>query len=303
MDRIKAIRSFVEVARAGSFTRAADTLNLSRLQVSRHVQELESWLQQRLLHRTTRKVSLTDAGAETLERCEQILLQIAQLETRAQERASSLVGVIRVSSPIGFAQNLLLDAVEQFTGQHPQVQIEIEASDHLSRLVDERLDIALRFVKQPDENLLGRKLIQIDSVICATREYLDSHPPIRTPADLTGHNCLVHLNQDRWSFIRDSYSETVRVKGTIKASDMGIIRRATEHHQGVSKLPCDLANPLLKEGKLVRLLPDYQLPGSALWAVYLSRSYQTPLVRAFIDFLAETWQQDGCDMKAPPSIY
>ena len=302
MDRISAIRSFVEVARAGSFTRAAETLNLSRLQVSRHVREVEKWLEQRLLHRTTRKVSLTDAGAEALERCEQILLQIAELESSARERARSLVGVIRVSSPIGFAQNLLLDAVEQFTGRHPRVRIEIEASDRVSGLVDERLDIALRFVKQPDENLLGRQLIQIDTVICASPEYLQGQPSIHTPSDLTGHNCLVHLNHDRWSFIRDNYTETVRVSGTIKASDMGIIRLATLHHQGVSKLPCDLANPLLKEGKLVRLLPDYHLPGSALWAVYLSRSYQTPLVRAFIDHLAETWQQDGCDMRAP-SIY
>ncbi|OIN12233.1 LysR family transcriptional regulator [Oceanisphaera psychrotolerans] len=299
MDRITAIRSFIEVARTGSFTKAAGHLNLSRLQVSRHVQEVESWLEQRLLHRTTRRVSLTDAGADALARCDQILLQISELEARAQERSCSLVGVIRISSPIGFAQHLLLEAVELFTTQHPRVRIEIEASDRLSELVDERLDIALRFVKQPDETLIGRPLIQIDSVVCATPEYLGQHPPIRTPQDLSEHNCLVHLDHDRWTFVHDNRAETVRVDGTIRANDMNIIRLATLHHQGVSRLPCDLANPLLKQGVLVPLLAEYHLPGNALWAVYLSRSYQTPVVRSFIDFLAEKWQPEYCDTTAP----
>jgi len=299
MDRITAIRSFVEVARVGSFTRAAEHLNLSRLQVSRHVQELEGWLEQRLLHRTTRKVSLTNAGSEALKHCEQVLLQVAELEARAQERSTSLVGSIRVSSPIGLAQNMLLDAVEQFTRQHPRIRIEIEVSDHIAELVDERLDIALRFVRQPDENLFGRQLLAIDTVICASPEYLQQHAPIRTPADLGAHNCLVHLDHDQWQFVHGDHTHRVQVNGSIKANDMGIIQLATLHGQGIARLPCDLANPLLKSGKLVQVLPDYRSAGSILWAVYLSRRYQTPLVRAFIDYLAEHWSPERCDTRAP----
>lgn len=292
MDRLTAMRSFVEVANTGSFTRAADNLNLSRLQVSRHVQEVEDWLRQRLLHRTTRKVSLTTAGEEALTRCEQILDQTAELEIRALEQSRLLTGSIRVSAPIGLAQHLLLSSVETFTDQHPQVTIDILASDRLSQLVDERVDVALRFTSQPDDNLIARRLIQVDSVICASPQYLNQHALITCPADLSSHNCLVHQAGHNWDLVRDNQHFSIKVSGTIRANDMSILRNAALHHKGVVRLPCDLANPVLHSGELVRVLADYHSPGSYLWAVYLSRSYQTPLVRQFIDFIACHWQDD-----------
>lgn len=292
MDKLIAMRSFVEVANTASFTKAADHLNLSRLQVSRHVQELEEWLQQRLLHRTTRKVSLTAAGEDALVRCEQVLNQVADLEVRAQEQSTSLRGSIRVAAPIGFAQNLLLEAITAFTALHPQVMFDVLASDRLSQLVDERVDIALRFTAQPDEQLIARRLMQIDTVVCASPDYVQHHPAIRVPEDLVQHNCFVHLHHATWDFFRQDQHRAVNVSGNITANDMEMLRRAALQHQGVVRLPCDLANPLLREGKLVQLLPEYRCPGSALWAVYLSRSYQTPLVRQFINFIAERWKED-----------
>ncbi|MDZ5514414.1 LysR family transcriptional regulator [Vibrio fluvialis] len=292
MDRLTAMRSFVEVANTGSFTKAADNLSLSRLQVTRHVQEIEDWLKQRLLHRTTRKVSLTVAGEEALTRCEQILDQTAELEIRALEQSQSLTGSIRISAPIGLAQHLLLDTVEAFTDLHPQVTIDILASDRLSQLVDERVDVALRFTQQPDESLIARRLIQVDTVVCASPQYLQTHAPITEPADLTRHNCFVHLTNHTWDMVRDNQHFSVKVSGTIRANDMDILRSAALHHKGVVWLPCDLANPYLARGELVKVLADYHSPSSHLWAVYLSRSYQTPLVRQFIDFVAERWQED-----------
>ncbi|MBY8268730.1 LysR family transcriptional regulator [Vibrio fluvialis] len=292
MDRLTAMRSFVEVANTGSFTKAADNLNLSRLQVTRHVQEIEDWLKQRLLHRTTRKVSLTAAGEEALTRCEQILDQTAELEIRALEQSQSLTGSIRISAPIGLAQHLLLDTVEAFTDLHPQVTIDVLASDRLSQLVDERVDVALRFTQQPDESLIARRLIQVDTVVCASPQYLQAHDPITEPADLTRHNCFVHLTNHTWDMVRDNQHFSVKVSGTIRANDMDILRSAALHHKGVVWLPCDLANPYLARGELVKVLADYHTPSSHLWAVYLSRSYQTPLVRQFIDFVAERWQED-----------
>ncbi|EOW6614864.1 LysR substrate-binding domain-containing protein [Vibrio fluvialis] len=292
MDRLTAMRSFVEVANTGSFTKAADNLNLSRLQVTRHVQEIEDWLKQRLLHRTTRKVSLTAAGEEALTRCEQILDQTAELEIRALEQSQSLTGSIRISAPIGLAQHLLLDTVEAFTDLHPQVTIDILASDRLSQLVDERVDVALRFTQQPDESLIARRLIQVDTVVCASPQYLQTHDPIAEPADLTRHNCFVHLTNHTWDMVRDNQHFSVKVSGTIRANDMDILRSAALHHKGVVWLPCDLANPYLARGELAKVLADYHTPSSHLWAVYLSRSYQTPLVRQFIDFVAERWQED-----------
>ncbi|EEX40299.1 LysR family transcriptional regulator [Vibrio furnissii] len=292
MDRLTAMRSFVEVANTGNFTKAADNLTLSRLQVTRHVQEIEDWLKQRLLHRTTRKVSLTAAGEEALTRCEQILDQTAELEIRALEQSQSLTGSIRISAPIGLAQHLLLDTVEAFTELHPQVTIDILASDRLSQLVDDRVDVALRFTQQPDESLIARRLIQVDTVVCASPQYLQTHDPIIEPADLSRHNCFVHLTNHTWDLVRDNQHFSVRVSGTVRANDMEILRSAALHHKGVVWLPCDLANPCLRRGELVKVLADYHSPSSHLWAVYLSRSYQTPLVRQFIDFVAERWQDD-----------
>ncbi|WP_275724684.1 LysR family transcriptional regulator [Vibrio furnissii] len=292
MDRLTAMRSFVEVANTGSFTKAADNLTLSRLQVTRHVQEIEDWLKQRLLHRTTRKVSLTAAGEEALTRCEQILDQTAELEIRALEQSQSLTGSIRISAPIGLAQHLLLDTVEAFTELHPQVTIDILASDRLSQLVDDRVDVALRFTQQPDESLIARRLIQVDTVVCASPQYLQTHDPIIEPADLSRHNCFVHFTNHTWDLVRDNQHFSVRVSGTVRANDMEILRSAALHHKGVVWLPCDLANPCLRRGELVKVLADYHSPSSHLWAVYLSRSYQTPLVRQFIDFVAERWQDD-----------
>lgn len=289
MDKLTAMRSFVEVANIGSFTQAAENLNLSRLQVSRHVQEIESWLKQRLLHRTTRNVSLTAAGEEALRQCEQILHQTAELEMRALEQSQSLTGRIRLSAPIGLAHHLLLDTVEAFTEQHPQVTIDIIASDRLAQLVDERIDIALRFTQEPDENLIARRLFQVDSVVCASPMYLAQHPAIHKPSDLLAHNCFVHLANHKWQFIRDNRSYNVEVSGTIRANDISLLCRATLHGKGIALLPCDLAHRYLHNQSLVQVLPDYHLPSSALWAVYLSRSYQSHLVRQFIDFVAEQW--------------
>ncbi|GIA93134.1 transcriptional regulator, LysR family [Vibrio cholerae] len=238
MDRLTAMRSFIEVANTASFTQAADNLNLSRLQVSRHVQEIEDWLKQRLLHRTTRRVSLTAAGEEALQRCEQILHQTMELEMRALEQSGALRGSIRISAPIGLTQNMLLDAVQAFTDLHPQVHFDVLASDRFSQLVDERVDIALRFTQQPDENLIARRLLEVGMVVCATQEYLAQHAPIELPQDLAHHNCLVHISGNKWDFVKNNEQFSVLVNGNIRANDMGTLCRAALNHKGIIRLPC-----------------------------------------------------------------
>lgn len=292
MDRLNAMRSFVEVATCSSFTQAAEQLGMSRLQVSRHVQEVESWLKQRLLHRTTRKVSLTTAGEAALIRCERILHETAELEVSALNMTEQLSGVVRISAPIGLTQNLLLDVVEAFTELHPQVTIELFASDRFTQLVDERIDIALRHTDQPDENLIARKLMKIDSVICASPDYLERHDPIKHITDLRDHNCFRHLGLSHWQFVKDNQQHSVEVSGSITANDVGVLVRAACRGKGIVRLPCDIANPIIANGELVPILTDFVVPSSTLWAVYLSRSYQLPVVRQFIDFVAQTWSQD-----------
>ncbi|NOI60322.1 LysR family transcriptional regulator [Vibrio coralliilyticus] len=292
MDRLVAIRSFVEVANAKSFTKAAESIDISRLQVSRHVQEVENWLQQRLLHRTTRKVSLTHAGEQAFVRCQRILDEAAALELDSMSGKDALVGTIRVAAPIGFAQNLLIDRVQNFVSLHPKVVIDILASDQNSELVDERVDVALRFTDKPADNLIARRLMAIDTAICASRDYLSEFGEPKHAEELVDHNCLTHLNVKNWLFVKDNQTVDVEVSGNIRANDLSTLVRVAVNGKGVIRLPCDLANPLIEKGELISILNDYHYPSYALWAVYLSRSYQQPIVRQFIDYLVECWQED-----------
>lgn len=289
MDKLEAMRSFVEVATTGSFTTAANQLGLSRIRVSRHVQEVEDWLQLRLLHRTTRRVSLTHAGEEALQFCERILHEAAELESRARQQTTALSGDIRIATPIGLGQNLLPELIAAFSREHPQVRFQLLLSDKNAQLVDERVDIALRYTRQPDEQLIARRLMAVDSVICAAPDYLRRHGAPQTPADLRQHNCLIHLGQQRWLF-GDGIEQDVQ--GNLMANDVVTLLQAARQGLGIVRLPCDLANAHVRSGELVRVLEPYPLPQFALWAVYLSRSYQQPVVRAFIDFAAAHWQDD-----------
>ncbi|TQF67688.1 LysR family transcriptional regulator [Pseudoalteromonas luteoviolacea] len=292
MDRITAIKSFVEVAHLLSFTKAADKLGLSRLQVSRHVQELEQWLEQRLLHRTTRKVSLTQQGEQALIRFERILDETSALIVQSHADSSALRGTIRISSPIGFAQTMLIDAVSQFLAENSNVKIDIHGSDSFSNLVEERIDIALRYTNTPDESLIARPLMKIGACICASPSYLATHPAPKTPTELVDHACLVHLSNDTWQCIKDDKVYEVNVSGPLVCNDVTTIIAATINGTGISLLPYDIARTYVKQGKLVPILTDYNINSSQLWAVYLSRSYQLPVVRAFIDYLADLWQTD-----------
>ncbi|MGR6870996.1 substrate binding domain-containing protein [Pseudomonas sp. HK3] len=166
------------------------------------------------------------------------------------------------------------------------------ASDSKSRLVDERIDIALRYTNQPDENLIARKLIRLDSVICASPVYLQQYGVPETPNDLTNHNCFTHLQFNQWHMIKDSEHFSVQVKGSVSANELGTLCRLAVRGKGIVMLPCDLANPLIESGQLHVLLTDYILPSTSLWAVYLSRNYQLPAIRQFINYIAEQWSQD-----------
>jgi len=292
MDKITAITSFIEVARSGSFTKAAEHLSLSRLQVTRHVQEIEHWLSLRLFHRTTRKVSLTLQGEESLLYCQQILSTVSDLQSRAHRHNNELVGTIRVASPIGLGQSLLFDMVERFVALHPNANIQLLLSDNLSQLVDERVDVALRYIEQPEQQLIARKLMHIDSVVCASSEYLSNTTTLSKPQDLLDHNCLVHSNSAKWHLISANNDQKISVTGNLQSNEMVVLVKAALHGIGIANIPCDLANRYLQSGELIEVLPEYYSPGNNLWAVYLSRNYQQTVVRAFIDFLAQNWQHD-----------
>lgn len=292
MDKIENIRSFVEVASCGSFTRAAQRLDLPKVKLTRQIQELESWLKLRLFNRTTRKVSLTSPGEALLADCERILAQVSALQLKAQSHQTELSGHIRIATPIGLGQSMLFELIQGFVRIHPKVKVHLQLSDKNAQLVDENIDIALRYSEQLDDNLIAKRLIKVDSQICASPDYISRFGQPDVPEQLLQHNCLIHLEHKVWRFTQGKEINQVQVDGNLSANDVGVLLKACISGQGIANLPLDLAAEAISRGELVPLLTEFYYSRASLWAVYLSRSYQRPLVRTFIDYAASQWQQD-----------
>ena len=203
MDRIRAMQVFTEVADKGSLTDAGIALDMSRAMVSRYLESLETWLGARLLHRTTRRVSLTDAGAEALQRCRQVLDLTHDVEAAAGARSMSPSGTLRITTSNSFAQAHLAAAVSDFLKLHPQTQVELIALERAVNLVDERIDLAVRISNQLDETLVARRIADCRSVVCAAPAYVTAHGAPKAPEQLREHGCLTHAHVGRtdWNWL------------------------------------------------------------------------------------------------------
>jgi DNA-binding transcriptional LysR family regulator len=195
MDRLTAMRVFAEVATSGSFSATADKLDMSRAMVTRYVADMEQWLQARLLQRTTRSVTLTDAGELALRRCQQMLALTTDLEEETATTAEGeLRGQLRLTCSVSFAYAQLGAAIADFLARHPQLKIDLDASEGSLNLVERRIDLAIRISAEPDPMLIGRPLAQCDSVLVASPAYLAAHGTPQQPADLARHRCLSYAN-------------------------------------------------------------------------------------------------------------
>lgn len=192
MDRLTATRVFVEVIDSGSQTAAAERLDMSRAMVSRYLAELEEWVGARLLHRSTRRLSLTDAGAELLPQCREMLAVADAMQATGQTRRDSPRGTLRITSSLSFAQAWLTRAAAAFVERYPGTAIDLQVNSQVVNLVEERIDLALRIANQLDPNLIARRLGECRSVICAAPDYLRRHGTPRRPEDLALHNCLTY---------------------------------------------------------------------------------------------------------------
>ena len=228
MDRLTAARVFVEVVERGSQTAAAEHLDMSRAMISRYLGELESWVGARLLHRTTRRLSLTGMGAELLPRCRDMLALADELQSAGQRVSSQLGGTLRIASSQSFAQAWLARAVAAFVERHPAVAVDLQVSSQAVNLVEERIDLALRITNQLDPNLIARRLATCHSVLCAAPAYLARHGTPQTPAELARHNCLTYayFGRSLWQFERDGEPSGVPVSGNISANESTVLLEA-----------------------------------------------------------------------------
>ena len=283
------MRVFVTVVDLGSQSAAADHLELSRPVVSRYLAELEAWVGARLLHRTTRKLSLTAAGNETLPRCRQMLELSEDMQAAVGSAGDTPRGLLRISVSTSFGQSQLAAAVTDYVRLNPGVTIDLQMLDRTVNLVDERIDLAIRTSRELDPNLIARQLTVCRSVLCASPAYLREHPAPRQVDDLSQHNCLTHsyFGKSLWHFTCDGEELSVPVQGNISANEASTLLSATLSGAGVSLLPSYQAGVHVQRGDLVRLLPDAEPRVMNIYAVYASRKHMPAALRSMLDFLAQ----------------
>jgi DNA-binding transcriptional LysR family regulator len=294
MDRLTAMRVFVEVAERGSLTQAADHLELSRAMVSRYLASLEQWLGARLLHRTTRRVGLSDAGEQALSRCRRMLELADDVQAVTAARRGEATGRLRITTSPSFAQAQLTAAVVAFQLRHPRVEVDLLAIDRPVNLADERIDLAVRITNTLDDVFVARRLATCRSVLCASPDYLARRGTPSNAEDLKTHNCLTHAFGTRalYRLRHDEQTLSVAVSGTLFSNETAVLRAAVLAGAGIAMMPTYYVRADIDQGALVALLPDHEPETLGIHAVYLTRRHQPQALRLMIEFLAERFGGD-----------
>ena len=292
MDRLESMHAFVATADAGSFSAAARELGLSATMVTKHVQSLEERLGVRLIHRSTRRLVLTEAGAAYRDRCRQLLIEIEEAEATISADRLQPRGTLRVNAPAAFAVLQIAPRLILYSRQYPEVTIELGLNNRSVDLLEEGWDIAVRIGQLSDSSLLARRLGPSRMVVCAAPDYLAVHGTPRTVADLSQHNCLTYTPaangvSNPWLF-QGPYGEIpVRVTGNLQASDAGALHAAALAGHGVLMEPTFLVGSDLASGRLLPIQLDHvplEMPIHALWTPGRRLS---PKIRSFVEFLAD----------------
>lgn len=290
-DRLNGMRVFAQVVEAKSFSAAAGKLGMSKSLASRHVSALERALSVKLLNRSTRKLSLTEAGAVFYEHCARIVQEAELAEQRLTRTQSEPAGLVRVTAAPAFAVRHVLPALAEFHQKYPKIQVKLSCSNRALDLGDEGFDLGIRVSFNPAPNLVARKLAANRSVLCASPAYLKRHGTPRRIEDLRKHECVLFpalAPKGVWTLRRDRRKYSVQVAGAFETDEMDAVRAAVVAGLGIGILPVYMVADALRQGQLVPLLRRFQVvPESAIYLVYLPNRTLSSRVRALIDFLVE----------------
>lgn len=303
-DRFQAISVFVKVVEQGGFARAAEKLDLSTSAVSRQVAELESRLGARLLNRTTRRVSLTEAGQAFYEKSLQLLADLEEAEAIATLATAKPRGTIKLTASINFGMRHLSPAVGAFQREYPEVLFDVNLSDRFVDLVEEGLDLAIRIGDLGNPSLVAKRIGQMRLIACASPAYLERHGTPTHPDELARHNCLVYEYapvKGVWRFL-DAEGAEIRVKiaGSVHSNNGDMLAAIAAEGVGITFEPDFIVAPLIASGKLAPILGNFSSPPAGIYAVYPSRRHLSAKVRTFVDFLAARFadRQDWSEASA-----
>ena len=288
MDRMGSMVAFSRVVETGSFSEAARRLGLSKSQVSKLVAALEERLGAQLLHRTTRKLSLTEIGRSFYERCAQIVREADEAERVISHAQASPQGLLRVNAPMSFGQLALAPAVSLFLARHPELRVELVLDDRRLDAIEGSFDVTIRLaVRLPDSSLVARRVGALRVVVCGSPDYLARRGVPATPDELAAHDCLVYANRERWQFQGAAGERAVSVSGRLLANNGEALREAARAGLGLAQLPSFIVGAELAAGELWPVLEAFEDPRAAIWALYSPTRHRAAKVKAFVDFLAE----------------
>jgi DNA-binding transcriptional LysR family regulator len=290
MINLNDIVVFIRVVEAGSFTAAARLLGMPKTTVSRRIASLEREVGVRLVQRTTRSLNMTDAGRLYYEQSSQALRTIEDANLRLAETRAEPSGTIRISAPVGFGAHYLTSAVFDFLAAFPKTQVELHLTDDKLNLVENRIDLAFRTGILPDSTLTARKLGSTHRILCGSPDYLARHGEPQAAADLARHHCVIagpSTGSAHWVLDGPRGQETVSVSGRFAANEMQAVIAAAIAGYGIAQLPYQVAEALVRNGRLRRVLGDYTTPVGGVYAVYPTSRHVSPLVKAFIELAAK----------------
>lgn len=283
---------YAKVVEAGGFAPAARQLGLTRSAVSKHVGRLEEGLGVKLLHRTTRAMSLTDAGQAVYEQCAVLAAAAEEAVAAAGRLTSAPRGWLRISATVALGHGVIVPALPGLLARYPELRVDLVLLDRNVDLAEEGFDLVLRYTDRPPEGLAARRLAGVEFVLCASPDYLARHPAPDSPADLSDHNCVRQGHPraaTEWLFDGPAGPEKVGIDGNAVVGGSEAARALLLAGLGCGILPGFMVAADLAAGRLVRLLPDYRPRGryANLYALYLPSRQGNPKVRACIDWLLE----------------
>jgi DNA-binding transcriptional LysR family regulator len=302
MDKFEDLQAFVAVVEAGSFTAAAERLDMAKSAVSRRVSGLEERLGVQLLRRTTRRLNLTETGQSFYERSTRVLADMEEAESAVLQEHGELRGTLRVALPLAFGLRHMGAPIAEFSRRHPRVRFDLDLNDRRVDLIEEGVDLAVRIGRLTDSTLIARRLFDARTVVCGSPDYFDQRGTPQTPDDLIDHACLVYGNlaePTKW-VCRDAEGKTIRVtvKAAMIASSGDFLCAAAAQGLGIAVQPTFIAGEAISRGELVPVLTNYQWPASPAYAVYPPTRYLSFRVRKLIDYLVEyfsgtpSWDKD-----------
>ena len=294
MDRFLEMQTFNAVVDAGSFVKAAEALAMSKAAVSRYVVDMETRLGVRLLHRTTRRLSLTEEGQVFYGRSKELLAELAEAEDEISSHSHAASGLLRINAPFTFGVLHLAPLWGAFMAQNPKVKLDVTLADRLVDLVEEGYDMAIRIASLENSTLVSKRLASTRMLLCASPQYLALHGTPKQPSELAAHAVISYSywsTRDEWHFTGPDGPVSVKTNPCIHTNSGDTCRAAALAHQGVILQPDFLVGPDLVAGTLVEILPNYRSIELGIYAVYPTRKHVSAKVRALIDFLATHFAQ------------